>query len=148
MFPKISGNPLNITCTEQSIPEFPELLFGTTIEKGKVFDATLYLQKKNNSSLKIEDFFKQFDFQINSLVQAYSIKENEICFINKEGHLLIDDSLTYLFISFVEPSFCAYICERIHELFTQGVCISDSSILNLAKNRLSSEMLAKIIDNG
>lgn len=147
MYPSISGKPIDYTCSEPAIPEFPELLFGTSIENGtKYFDATLYLQTKR-LSIKIDDFFKECKTQIKSLQQSYRMEENEICKLNKEGHLLIDGNFAYLFISFVEPEFLAYIFDRIHELFSSGFCVSDTYLLFTSKKRLSNEALETIIEH-
>lgn len=148
MYPNFSGKPIDCICTEPAIPEFSELLFGTTNENGtKYFDATLYLQTKR-LSIKIDDFFRECKTQIRSLQQSYHMEENEICKLNKEGHLLIDGNFTYLFISFVEPEFLAYIFDRIHELFSSGFCVSDSYLLFTSKKRLSNEALETIIEHG
>lgn len=146
MFPDLSGEPINLKCDEQALPEFPELLFGTSIENSTFFDATLYIQKKQ-PSLKINDFFKHFEYQIKSLSKTYQLSDSDICRLNKEGHILIDGSLTYLFISFVEPDFLAYICERINDLFVTGICVSDTQIRNMAQHRLSKEILEQMIEN-
>lgn len=141
-----SGEPIDIQCNEQALPEFPDLLFGTSTENSTFFNATLYILKKQ-PSLKICDFFKKFEFQIESLCKIYQIEDSNVCKLNKEGHILIDGSLIYLFISFVEPDFLAYMCERINELFVTGICVSDTQIRNMAQRRLSKEILEKMIEN-
>ena len=133
---KPSGKPLNIQCKEQAFPEFPELLFGTTTDNGSVFDATSYLQ---SNQLTVDDFL---------LIKSYELDENKCMFINNDGHILIDGSLVYLFLSFVEPDFLAYMCDRCHDLFTNGVAVSDSYILEHAFMRLDEKSINKIKDNG
>lgn len=146
MFPDLSGKSMSLECNEQAFPEFPDLLFGTSIDSSIFFDATLYIQKKH-PSLKTNDFFHHFQFQIKSLGDVYQIADADICKLNTEGHILIDSRLVYLFISFVEPDFLAYICERITDMFVTGICVSDTQILNMAKRRLSKEILEKVIEN-
>jgi hypothetical protein len=146
MFSNLSGKPIDLTCNELAIPEFPDVLFGTSTESGVFFDATAYIQKKQ-PSLNINDFFKDYKAQIESLCKVYHIKKDDIFKLNTEGHLLIDGAFLYLFISFVEPDFLAYMCERIDNLFTTGFCVSDTLIYNLAKSRLPRESLEKIIEN-
>jgi hypothetical protein len=146
MFPNLSGKPIDLKCNEHALPEFPEMLFGTSSENGSFFDATVYIQKKQ-PSLKPADFFVDYKPQILSLCKVYQLNENDICKLNTEGHLLIDGTFIYLFISFVEPDFLAYICERINELFVTGICISDTQILSFAKRRLSKEVLEKMVGN-
>lgn len=147
MFPKISGEPIQLICTEPAFPEFPTLLFGNKTDNGNsFFDATAYIQNKN---LKIHalDFFCKYEEPIKTLMGAYGIEENQVCAINQEGHYLIDGNLTYLFISFIEPNFLAYMCDRIHDLFTMGFSVSDTFLVQSASNRLTKNVLETIIEN-
>lgn len=142
------ANGIDLTCTEQSIPEFPNLLFGTEIESGRpYFDATAYLQKQAPDK-NIQLFFTQYRKPIESLCEAYNILYVNFCKINKSGHFLIDGNFVYLFIAFVEPQFLGYMCDRIHELFSEGVVVSDTYLLKTARERLPQELLNAINDNG
>ena len=146
MTSNFSGKPISLNCNEQAIPEFPEMLFGTSSENGTTyFDATAYL-RESQSPLNINDFFKDYSPQIQSLCKVYQLDKKEICKLNTQGHLLIDGTFLYLFISFVEPDFLAYICEQMNNLFVSGICISDTQVVNLAK-KMPKEVLRKIIEN-
>lgn len=148
MFPNLSGKLIDLKCTEPAIPEFPDVLFGTSSENGIFFDATAYIQKKQ-PSLSVTDFFRDYKVQIESLCKAYHIEnKNDVCKLNTEGHIIIDGIFLYLFISFVEPDFLAYMCERIADLFTNGFCVSDTVIRNLAQRRLPENILEEIIRDG
>lgn len=137
----------NLICTEQSIPEFPNLLFGTETESGRqFFDATAYLQHQDPPK-SIQSFFSLYRKPIESLCEAYDIPYNDYYKVNKSGHYLIDGNFTYLFIAFVEPNFLGYMCDRIHELFSKGVVVSDTYLLMTAKERLPQEIL-EAISNG
>ncbi len=139
-------NGIDLTCTEQSIPEFPNLLFGTEIESGRpFFDATVYLQKSAPEK-NIQHFFSLYKKPIESLCEAYDIQYKDFCKINKKGHFLIDGNFTYLFIAFTDPNFFGYIFDRINELFEKGVTVSDTYLLSSARERLSKEVL-KAINN-
>lgn len=142
---KPSGKPTNIKCNELAFLEFPDLLFGTTTDNGSVFDATSYLQ---NKPLTVDDFLQTCGFQIQTLIKSYELDENKCLFINTDGHILIDGSLVYLFLSFVEPDFLAYMCDRCHDLFNDGVAVSDSYLLEHAFIRLDKESINMIKDNG
>lgn len=147
MFPKISGNPIKLTCSEPAFPEFPDLLFGGSIDNGiYVFDATAYLQNKGLQITPM-DFFNKYEEPIRQLMSSYKMEETQICKLNHEGHHLIDGNLAYLFISFVEPDFLAYMCDRIHDLFSNGFCISDTYLVQAAKNRLTKNVLETILEN-
>ena len=138
---------IDLICNEQVFPEFPNLLFGTTIDDGtSFFDATLYLIK-SESEETVEDFFTQYFVPIRALCNAYEKPLEAISRTNKQGHTIIDGNFVYLFISFVEPNFLAFICDRIHELMIRGVAVSDSYLLQSASERLPKEVLIKIIEN-
>lgn len=141
-------NGIDLTCTEQSIPEFPNLLFGTEIESGRpFFDATVYLQKQAPEK-NIQHFFSLYKKPIESLCEAYGIPYKSFCKINKKGHFLIDGNFTYLFIAFVDPNFLGFVFDRIHELFENGVTVSDTYLLRAAHERLPKEMLKAISNDG
>ncbi len=73
MFPKITGKPIQLTCSEPAIPEFPELLFGSSIDNDiSVFDATAYLQNKG-LQLTVIEFFKQYEALIKNLIRSYNL---------------------------------------------------------------------------
>lgn len=51
-----------------------------------------------------------------------------------------------LFLSYVDPQFCAYINEIIDEMFVTGVVVSDTHLISLVKKRLPPELLKQIWD--
>lgn len=142
-----SKGSIKLQCTEQAFSEFPNLLIGTQAESGiAYFDATLYLQK-TQSEKSVNDFFSQYRTPILSLCDSYEIKYENVCQINESGHYLIDGNFIYLFISFVEPNFLAYICDRMNDLFANGVAVSDTYLLQMTRVRLSKEVLETITDD-
>lgn len=143
-----TGMVAQMACNEVSIPEFPKLLFGTHIDGSRFFDATEYLLSKDpTKKLSVEDFFEKCSFQTQSVADTYEIKPAEFVLINKSGHQLINGAFCYPFLSYVDPQFCAYMNEVMDELFTRGVVLSDTKIIELAKERITPE-LAKNIWNG
>ncbi len=141
----ISGRQMQIIASEQAFPEFPDLLYGTTSEGISFFDAQAYLQKHKPSS-SVEDFFTQYEVPIRSLMDAYGIEDEKVCVISKDSHTLVDSSLVYLFIAFVEPNFLAYMCDRIQEMFSSGICVSDQYLYNKSRARLSKEVIQTMND--
>ena len=139
----VPGKSTALQPSEHSFPEFPDLLFGVTVEGTSFFDATDYLQKMQ-SPASVADFFEQYKAPIASLVDSYGIREDEVCMLAPNKHLIVDGNLVYLFISFVQPEFLAYMCDQMQQLFTTGFCVSDTFIYNLAKTRLSKEVLQEI----
>ena len=136
---KISGNPVNITCTEHSFPEFPNLLFGQ-IEKTSYFDASAYLQN-SHPEIKLEDFMSVCEPFILRLLKSYEMKSEKAFVVNNDGHILIDGALCYLFLSYVEQDFLAYVFDRIYEVFANGFTVSDTFLAHNAAKRLSKEVL-------
>jgi hypothetical protein len=141
----IPGKSTATIPSEHSFPEFPDLLFGITVDGTTVFDATDYLQKAKPSA-SITDFFEQYKAPIFSLVKSYEIKEDEVCMLAPNKHFIVDGNLVYLFISFIQPDFLAYMCDQMQQMFTTGFCVSDTFIYNLAKHRLSKGVLEEIIN--
>lgn len=131
----------NITCTEQAFPEFPHLLLGESTDKSVIyFDASAYLNKSGLFLYSAEDFLTNYFHPIEALVTAYELDRDRVCVYNAERHLLIDSSLIYLFISYTNPDFLAYLNDRIHELIAQGFCVSDAYLYKTAKERLTPEV--------
>ena len=136
---KISGAPINLTCTEPGFPEFPTLLFGTIEGVATYIDTTQYL--KNFQGLNVLSFLKAYEAPIQALVTANNIDPDKVCVYNHEGHILIEGSLVYLFLSYTNPDFLAYIFDRMDEMFTTGFCVSDTYLLAAARRRLPAEVL-------
>lgn len=139
----------NITCTEQAFPEFPDLLFGTSIDKSiQYFDASDYLKKLGVAPhYKVEDFLHNYFHPISALITAYELDKNRVCILTPDGHTLLDSNLVYLFISYTNPDFLAHLNDRAHELFTTGICVSDTYLYRMAKLRLTPEIFNEG-DNG
>jgi hypothetical protein len=136
-----SAKPIKFNCTEQGFPEFPKLKLGTTNDTNvTLFDVSEYLQGFT-SSTTIEGFFLAFNHQIKTLLKSYDLKESEVVFINESKHILLDSCLMYLFLSYVEPHFLAHINDKIHEMFAEGVCISDSYLLMKARKNLTPDII-------
>lgn len=132
---------VNIKCTEQSFAEFPDLLYGTSTEDGiTYFDATAYLNSRGVGEYYTTDgFLKNYFHPISALAGAYQLDKSRVCVQNRDGHLLLDSTFSYLFICYTNPDFLAHINDRIDELFTKGFCVSDTYLYHKSKERLSLE---------
>ena len=141
-----SAKAINLQCTEPSIAEFPDLLFGTTSERRIYFDADAYLQ--THSPVKsVQDFFKDYAAPIQQLQILWNMKDTDVYKLNTQGHILIDSNLVYLFISFVEPEFLAYMLECMDTLLADGVVITDANIVKAARRRLDAESIKAMIED-
>lgn len=140
-----SGRTVDVKCSEMILPEFPNILFGNTNDGGKVFDATFYISSKNQQQKKnFVDFQKQLDYLIKVTLEQYDIKVENAFYLNNEGHILIDSSLCYIFISYVEPDFWVWANERLNELMHFGIATSDSYIVRAMVDRFSPEVIKEI----
>lgn len=140
---KISGKPITLNCTEPNFPEFPDLLFGTTESGVTYIDTTLYLQ---NTGLSLNNFLLLYKGPIEATVKSRELDETQVCVLNHEGHILIESSLAYLIISFVNPDFLAYMFDRMDEMFSIGFTVSDTYLLHSARRRLPMEVLIPNVD--
>ena len=142
---KVSEEAIELTYTEQAFSEIPNLLFGTATDGTHYFDATYYLLQKKDSKT-IYDFWEEYASPIRTLLSSNSISDNKAFCLNKDGHVLVVFDLVYLFLSFVEPNFLSYVCDRMNDLFSDGFCVSDTYLLRSYSERLSDELLIHIIN--
>ena len=127
--------------------EFPELVFGDTINGTTYFDATLYIEHKGNVNIHSPvDFIRKFSFWFENFKIIYEISDNDLIITDEATeHVLIDESLALLFIAYIDPSFGAYMIDRVSEMFLNGFVLSDSNILQIIRNRLTNETLSNLI---
>lgn len=137
-----AGKAIDLKCTEPLFPEFPEMLFGRQIDGQIFFDATAYIKSKR-LSLSVDAFLKKYEGPISDIISTLQLNEDGVCYLNTEGHILIESSLVYLFISFVNPPFLLYIFDRMDELFSNGFAVSDAYLLRKARQRIPTEVLCR-----
>lgn len=127
--------------------EFPDLLFGKSVNGAHYFDFTHYItQQGDENKHSVEDFVLKFKPWFEAVSIAYELSPDEIIATDQAtGHILIDESLALLFVSYVDADFCIYIIERLSEVLLNGVALSDTSILQMVKGRFSIEYLLTII---
>lgn len=143
-----AGKAIDLKCTEQLFPEFPDMLFGKQSDGVSLyFDTTKYLKSKR-LSCSVDEFLKSYEAPINAVISTLNLPEDEVCFLNTEGHILIESSLIYLFISFTDPTFLLYIFNRIDELLNNGFAVSDTYLLRKARERIPKEVLIREEDGG
>lgn len=123
--------------------EFPDVLFGKTENGGLYFDSTHYIAKKGDKSKhSIEDFTQKFKHWIEAVCKVYRISPDEVIIIDEATqHVLIDETLALLFIAYVDMDFCIYMIERVSELQLNGFALSDTCIMDMLKERFSTDFL-------
>lgn len=141
-----AGKAIDLKCTEPLFPEFPEMLFGRQIDGQIFFDATAYIKSKR-LSLSVDAFLKKYEGPISDIISTLQLNEDGVCYLNTEGHILIESSLVYLFISFVNPPFLLYIFDRMDELFSNGFAVSDAYLLRKARQHIPTEVLCRDEDD-
>lgn len=142
-------NTLNdqLECSEQALPDFPTLLFGTIDNGPLVFDSTAFYIANNLDEIDYKVFQRMNKRYIESFINNTDLKASDIFYINKDGHILMNHELTFLFLSFAMPTLAAYFNGLIGELMANGVAYSDGFVLSLASQRIPSDVLQQIIDN-
>lgn len=139
-----SGKAIDLICTEQAFPEFPDLLFGKATDGTMYFDATSYLQKKSDKN--IDGFVQEYGPQIISVLAFNQLDTDDAFITNQKGDILIVPELVYIFLCYAEENFLGYINDRIHEMFVNGFCVSDAYLARTSSDRLSYETLKTMAD--
>jgi hypothetical protein len=138
---------VDIKCTEQIFPEFPQLLFGETIDSSvQYFDATDFLTKMGLTEYTPDLFFSNYAHLIGSLITAYNLDKDQVKLRNTEGHTLINSTFVYAFLAWTDPNFTAYLNERIDDMFKAGFTASDTYIVNNMVQRFDRQVLDRVFD--
>ncbi len=144
---KITQLSTQVNCKEPLIPAFGELKFGNITEQLMVFDSTAFYAERNLEAIDYRTFSKINKRYIEGFIKNNSFSQSEIFFVNKDGHILINKELTFLFIVFAEPETIAYFNGLLGEALTTGVAYSDGFIMEMASQRIPSNILQEIINN-
>lgn len=144
---KITSLNQQIKCEEQLIPIFGELKFGNISEQLMVFDSTAFYAERNIDQIDYRTFSRINKRYIEGFINNGSFSQSEVFFLNKDGHVLINKDLAFLFVAFAEPTSIVYFNSLIGEALTNGVAYSDGFIMAMAAQRIPSNVLQEIIDN-
>lgn len=136
-----------LECKEQLLPMFPDLQFGDVREELTVFDSTEYYNKRDIGEIDYRTFQRINKRYIESLIKYGEMDSSELFFLNKDGHILMNKELTFLFLAFAEPTLATYFNGLIGDIMTNGVAYSDNYLVALASDRIPSSVLQQIIDN-
>jgi hypothetical protein len=134
-------------CQEVRYREFPEMLFGVSDNGIRYFDASRYLLEKGNEEThSVENFKARFKFWIETASEVYNLPVEEL-FVRDEttGNRLIEESLSLLFAAYLDSGFAMYLLERISEMLITGIVLSDTTLMVMARDRLSKDDLIQII---
>lgn len=141
---RIRSGKIQFSCTEPFFPEFPDLMFGRLNDAVVLFDGTAYLQKINTKA-GIADFFNDCERVI--LVFALSQNVEVVFYKNDDNHILIDANFVYIFLSYFHPEFLTYILNSFNQMFSTGICVSDTYLLQQIKTRFdNAETVIKMLN--
>lgn len=135
-----------LECKEQALPDIPTLLFGNIKDGPLVFDSTAFYQSNNLEEIDYKVFQRLNKRYIEGIVSNTSLKSSELFYLNKDGHILMNHELTFMFLAFANPVFAAYFNGLIGELMANGVAYSDGFIYSIAADRMPTEYLQQIIN--
>ncbi len=136
-----------LDCKEQLLPTIPELHFGSISEELIVFDSTAFYQARGIEEIDYRTFQQNNMRYIKSFIQYGEAKSSELFFINKDGHILMNKELTFLFLSFAEPIIATYFNGLLGDIMANGVAYSDGYVIALASQRLPTDTLKQIIES-
>lgn len=129
---------IKIECNQIRYAEFPELKFGISEDGDAYCDISHYLDEKELSSTHdIFKFQQKFFYFLTKAQLAYQLDPETIISENSEdGHYLLISELALLFIMYTDPNFMFYALDRIDEMFTSGITMSDTALIQLSANRV------------
>lgn len=141
---------VSVPCRLVRYKEFPYLLFGTSRDDGPYyFDATHFIRSRSDERRhSVREFRIAFHHWIAALSEAYGIDtDNLVVRDGASGHLLIDECLALLFVVYIEPAFGIYMLERLSEMLTDGLTVSDTWLIRAVGLRFTREELTQILEN-
>lgn len=136
-------------CQMMRYREFPSLLFGESEDGLMYFDATDYIKK--NGDIKrhnTKEFEIGFFFWRKAVSNEMSIAFDDLIVQDETTrNILIEESLTLIFLSYIHPEFGIYLLQSMDEMLQEGFVISDSYLLHKTQQRISAEELMNLINN-
>lgn len=135
---------ITVTITDhKKYNEFPELVYLSSERNVLYFDANQLIHSKGDSSIHSVKFFRfKFQFWIEAVAVSYDIPpDNFFAIDEKTGHLLVDEALDLLFLAYLNPFLATHMLEKCSEMFGNGLVLSDSLLMAMARDRFSIEDL-------
>lgn len=142
---KITNLSKKVVCDQQLLSDIPTLLYGNIQDGALVFDSTAFYESNGIDEIDYVTFQRLNKRYISGFIDNTSLKASELFFMNTDGHILMNHELTFLFLSFANPTLAAYFNGMIGELMSNGVAYSDGYVLALASERVPTEYLQQII---
>ncbi len=135
-----------LKCEELGIPDIPTLKFGKLENEKIVFNATAHL-KEIGREVDYRDFSRAMRFWIEQLAKGYGLPISELFYQNPNGDQLYSEILVHIFLMFLDPEIIIYYNDLVDDVMANGMAFSDSFVLELAKTRLTPDLIKVLNDN-
>lgn len=128
-------------------PELPDLLFGQVMGVS-VFNATAFMNNRevDQSQCSIDNYKETCSVILDLYARKLGLDSPEQLFLTDDnGDTMIHEVLAFSFVEYIDPSFSIYMHDRMHELFYNGMVVSDNYLAVAAKRRLPKSVLEKLV---
>ena len=142
---RINNIDKSVICEEQIIQDIPSLLF-TEIEGVVVFDATGFCLTNNLDEFDYRIFSRINKVYIEALIKETGLDKTKLFFTEKGKHTLVVQDLVFMFLAFVDSGICSYFNNILADAITNGVAFSDGFAVQLASQRIPTDILKEIIN--
>lgn len=143
---KINVLVQEVDCSEPNFADIPSLKFGSLPNGQAVFDSTQYYIENDLEQIDYKVFSRMCKPFINTLVTRIEVPAGELFYQNTDGHILMHEILSIIFMQFANPDTFIYFMQMMLNILENGIAFSDGFIASLASMRVPSEILQDIID--
>ncbi len=134
-----------VVCDTILYNDFPQLMFGKLKNDRMVFDATAYAAATQMEDVSYQVFSRINKRYIEAILKMEQAERGLLFFENTDGHILMDISLSYLYLGFINPDIYIYFNVIIGDAIENGMAFSDGFAVTLAMERLPINILNEII---
>ena len=136
-----------VVCDKSYVEDFPDVLFGETKTKNVLFDSTHYLMQKNMDNVDWRVFSRTLKPYIEQIAKTFELNRNLLFFLNKDGHILMQKELLWLFLAFADSNIFVYFYQLIGSAIEDGIAFSDGFAVRLASSRIPAEILRQMSES-
>lgn len=113
-----------------------------------VFNATAFMNNRevDQSQCSIDNYKETCSVIIDLYARKLGLDSPEQLFLaDDNGDTMIHEVLAFSFVEYIDPAFSVYMHDRMHELFYNGMVVSDNYLAVAAKRRLPKSVLEKLV---
>lgn len=121
------------------------LVFGMTDDGVVVFDATHFAEEAKMPMIDHRVFMRTMRQFIETIARSKNVSTTKLFYQNTDGHILISSELTFIYLMFVSEELMLYFNNIISDAVSEGVAYSNDYVLDLAVQRLPTDILEEII---